>query len=324
MSDADAVLVLFERMLGSGGVIAYHDVTEVPFLPAIHITARVLAEQIELLATRYEPIPLSELITRRRANRPLKGCVAVTFDDAYRGVLDLALPVLRRHGVPATVFVTTGYAQTGGRYWWDRLGWVLERGDVVTREGVLRATGIPSARQDDILASVIARSAGCLSADVEVAVARAEQSLGVVPERALSEAELQILSRTELIEFGCHTESHPALPALHGDAQRREIERSYVWLAERLPRVRRLLAYPYGLYDQTTIGAARAAGMDAAFSFEGRAPGPWFGLYTCPRIGMSDVYDLRSLRLRLNWFAIPFIAWRNQGWHPRMPIAAPA
>jgi peptidoglycan/xylan/chitin deacetylase (PgdA/CDA1 family) len=40
------------------------------------------------------------------AGRPV---VAVTFDDALQCVFDHALPVLERHGIPATVFVPTGY-----------------------------------------------------------------------------------------------------------------------------------------------------------------------------------------------------------------------
>ena len=35
--------------------------------------------------------------------------VAVTFDDAFRSVRENALPALQRHGVPATIFVPTGY-----------------------------------------------------------------------------------------------------------------------------------------------------------------------------------------------------------------------
>jgi len=35
--------------------------------------------------------------------------VAVTFDDAFRSVRENALPALERHGVPATIFVPTGW-----------------------------------------------------------------------------------------------------------------------------------------------------------------------------------------------------------------------
>jgi peptidoglycan/xylan/chitin deacetylase (PgdA/CDA1 family) len=35
--------------------------------------------------------------------------VVVTFDDAFQSVFDFAIPVLERYGIPATVFVPTGY-----------------------------------------------------------------------------------------------------------------------------------------------------------------------------------------------------------------------
>jgi len=37
-------------------------------------------------------------------------CFAITFDDAYRSVVELGLPILQRLGVPATVFVPTDFA----------------------------------------------------------------------------------------------------------------------------------------------------------------------------------------------------------------------
>jgi len=307
-------------VFGCGGVVAYHDVVQAPFSPSMHVSVRALAEQLEFLASDgYRIIPLSELIERRRGGRSVRRCVALTFDDAYHGVLELAVPLLRRFAAPATVFVATAYARAGARYWWDRLTWVLERADGGLAQR-LRDAGL-AASSDAMRATLIASGAGRLSGDADAAIASVERTVGVVPERSLSEAELGELARAELIEFGCHTDTHPALPALPPDAQRREIASSYTWLAERFPRVRPFLAYPYGLYDRTTVSAARDAGMEAAFSIEGRAAGPRFDVYACPRIGMAEVNSLRSFQMRLSWLAIPLVAWRNGGWHPRMPRA---
>ena len=44
--------------------------------------------------------------------------VCVTFDDGYADNEKYAMPVLRRHGVPATVFVSTGFLN-GGRMFND-------------------------------------------------------------------------------------------------------------------------------------------------------------------------------------------------------------
>jgi peptidoglycan/xylan/chitin deacetylase (PgdA/CDA1 family) len=321
---AVATLAPFNWAFGCGGVVAYHDVTQTPFAPSMHISVHTLAEQLAFLASaRYRIIPLSELIERRRSRRSVRRCVALTFDDAYHGVLEFALPLLQRFGVPATVFVATAYARRGARYWWDRLTWVLERADPgVVAQVLARASGLSDASPHETRAGLIASSAGRLSADAEAAITDVERTVGVVPERPLSESELGELARTDLIEFGCHTESHPALPALPPDAQRREISSSHAWLAERLPRVRSFLAYPYGLYDRTTVQAARDVGMTAAFSIEGRAAGPRFDLYACPRIGIAEVNSLHSVALRLSWLTRPLVAWRNGGWHPRMPRTA--
>ena len=49
---------------------------------------------------------------------PAPKTVAVTFDDAYRSVLELAFPILSRHGLPGSVFVPTSFAGTEAPMAW--------------------------------------------------------------------------------------------------------------------------------------------------------------------------------------------------------------
>lgn len=56
---------------------------------------------------------LGDAVTRREAG----GLVGITFDDAYREVLDWAPPVLERYGFTATVFPVSGLL--GGENVWD-------------------------------------------------------------------------------------------------------------------------------------------------------------------------------------------------------------
>jgi peptidoglycan/xylan/chitin deacetylase (PgdA/CDA1 family) len=316
-------LARLDGLFGCGGIIAYHDVTQAPFSPSVHTCARALVEHLAFLdAEGYRVISLAELIARRQARQSVRRCVALTFDDAYHGVLEFALPLLQRFAAPATVFVATAYAGAGGgagvRYWWDRLNWVLERADPDVVEHVIDALDLAGASPDEIRAALCTSSAGRLSDEWDAVIAGAERVVGVVPERPLSEVELCELARADLIEFGCHTESHPALPALPVDEQQQEISSSHAWLRERLPRVHPFLAYPYGLYDRTTVRAAREVGMQAAFSIDGRAAGPRFDLYACPRIGLAAVNSVRSMQLRLSWLTRPLVAWRNGAWYPRV------
>lgn len=65
-------------------------------------------------------LPLQEA-TRLLATDSLpRRAVALTFDDGYASVLELAWPELRRRGLPATLFAVSGYLDPTVRFPWDR------------------------------------------------------------------------------------------------------------------------------------------------------------------------------------------------------------
>jgi peptidoglycan/xylan/chitin deacetylase (PgdA/CDA1 family) len=45
----------------------------------------------------------------------------VTFDDGYADNLYNAKPLLERYGIPATVFLITGYIEDKRQLWWEEL-----------------------------------------------------------------------------------------------------------------------------------------------------------------------------------------------------------
>ena len=58
------------------------------------------------LARHRTVVPLAHAVTRLDSSGRLpRGMVVLTFDDGFSGVLDHALPVLRRYNLPATVFL---------------------------------------------------------------------------------------------------------------------------------------------------------------------------------------------------------------------------
>jgi peptidoglycan/xylan/chitin deacetylase (PgdA/CDA1 family) len=87
-------------------VLCYHAVSE--RWPAdLSVTPSRFERQIELLVSRgYRGATFHQAVHSPPSRRTL----AVTFDDSYRSVIRLALPILSRLGIPGTVFVPTGYA----------------------------------------------------------------------------------------------------------------------------------------------------------------------------------------------------------------------
>lgn len=103
-------------------VLMYHAVADDPAgaTRALSVSPGAFAAQMAVIAERgLTPLTTSELAARWRSGRPLPARpVLVTFDDGYEGVHRHALPVLVRHGFPATLFVSTGWLRgpydTGG------------------------------------------------------------------------------------------------------------------------------------------------------------------------------------------------------------------
>jgi peptidoglycan/xylan/chitin deacetylase (PgdA/CDA1 family) len=88
----------------------------------------------------WHGIGLSEAFARFDRGQPLDRCVAITFDDAFAGFDDLALPVLRRVDWSATMYVPT--AHVGGRAEWIKGALGRERLLGWPELGVLRDAGI--------------------------------------------------------------------------------------------------------------------------------------------------------------------------------------
>ncbi|MCP4567736.1 MAG: polysaccharide deacetylase family protein [FCB group bacterium] len=65
--------------------------------------------QMDYLARKYNPYALSDLAAGLNSNPEWIYPVAVTFDDGYRSNLTLALPILKKYNIPATVFVASGF-----------------------------------------------------------------------------------------------------------------------------------------------------------------------------------------------------------------------
>lgn len=89
-------------------VLMYHRVRERARDP-FSVSPAAFERQIAWLAAEGRALSIDALESGLRGATPLPtGSVVVTIDDGYRDVYTTALPILRKHGVPAVLFVTVG------------------------------------------------------------------------------------------------------------------------------------------------------------------------------------------------------------------------
>ena len=200
--------------------------------------------------------------------------LAVTFDDGYADNEEIAAPILKRLGLSATFFVSTGYLQ-GDTMWNDR---VIEAVRSCTTQSLdLREHGLASfdmatveSRRQAIstLLSEIKRLEPARRCELTDAIVVAA---GDRPSPALMMRPQQVRSlRAQGMDVGAHTVSHPILARLSAEEARAEIDTSKQTLAQLLDEPIELFAYPNGVpvqdYGPEHAALVRDCGFKAAVS----------------------------------------------------------
>src|SRR5688572_9816136 len=99
----------------SAVILLYHRVSEPGHatLDPFTVTETAFDEQMGWLAAHFRVVPVRDLVMAM-SRGSVNGLAAITFDDGYACTVSRALPVLRRHGLCATVFVDTARLNSGG------------------------------------------------------------------------------------------------------------------------------------------------------------------------------------------------------------------
>jgi peptidoglycan/xylan/chitin deacetylase (PgdA/CDA1 family) len=100
-------------------VVAFHRIDgSVPEDP-IGCTPERFERFCRFFGRHFRVVPLSGLLADHRAGKDVGGRLAITFDDGYANNFEIAAPLLRKYGLPATFFVTTGWIGTQTVAPWD-------------------------------------------------------------------------------------------------------------------------------------------------------------------------------------------------------------
>jgi peptidoglycan/xylan/chitin deacetylase (PgdA/CDA1 family) len=255
-------------------ILNYHRILETadPLLAA-EPDAATFRWQMQVLADCFNVLPLDEALAALRSDRMPPRAVCITFDDGYRSTHDVALPILREFGFPATVFVTTGFVGEGSM-WNDRILEAL-RALPATRLD-LEDAGLGSYALDTVgargqaIAALTEKAKYLPPQQRHELVERLDRLAGLPQHGPMLTGEMIRALARQRIEIGAHTVSHPILTSLPDERARHEIVESKRQLEEILGAPVRYFAYPNGKhgldFDERHVAMAREAGFDAAFS----------------------------------------------------------
>lgn len=269
--------------------------------------------QMELLAECFTVLPLAEAVSMLGKERMPPRAVCVTFDDGYRSLHDLALPILKEFDVPATVFVTSGCLDADNM-WNDRIVEAVRR--IPGSHADLRDIGIgllPIATHSNRKRAIelLTRASKYLPQQQRLDLAQKLEILAgnARPSSLMLTKEMTMSLARQGIEIGGHTITHPILTQLDDETAIQEITGCKQQLEAITGKHVRLFAYPNGKtgldYDERHTRMAKEAGYMAAFASAPCAAGTRDDRYQIPRSLPWDrntiLFGMRILR----WLRAP-------------------
>lgn len=218
--------------------------------------------QCSFLASRYTVVSLTEAVHRLSQGRSLANLAVITIDDGYADMHEVAFPILRRHNLPATLFVTTGFLN---RTCWmpgDRVRhhFAHTTGEAITvtdHQGATHRfrTGDPAASEAlrELLKRVPNHTRSRILASLEAPDDVPD------PYRPCTWDQLREMAGAG-ISIGAHTVTHPILSRLETpEAVDAEILDSRACIEQQLGRPVDSFAYPNGMPQDIHPASVRCA-----------------------------------------------------------------
>jgi peptidoglycan/xylan/chitin deacetylase (PgdA/CDA1 family) len=163
----------------------------------------------QLKLNGFNPISLEQIEQHLLFNKDLpEKAVAITLDDGFEDNYTHALPILAKHKIPATIFLTSGCIESTNL-------WMTQRG---------------------------------------------------FPERKMLSWQQILEMDQNNISFGAHTVNHVKLPELDTESATHEISASKKEIEDKLGKICKHFAYPYGLFNSENRDSVAAAGFKLACS----------------------------------------------------------
>lgn len=287
---------------GGGLVLRYHRIGEC----GLGVPAEEFDAQLGFLAARARVMTAGQMAASVAAGEPLPpNAIAITFDDGYEDNASRALPLLQRHGLHATFFVTTGWIGTEKVLWWDRLHDYIRQAlaagarpldfeglpppMAAALAGANLLTAADAARLEHALLAAL-RGIPLTPEETDTLVERVAAALGAdvaepEPYRPMSWDQVRAL-RDAGMEIGSHTVSHARLASVAPERAFDELEQSKQALERELGASPSLVACPGGECNQDAVDLIQEAGYQAAFTTESGPVRPGDDEFRLRRIGV--------------------------------------
>lgn len=303
-------VLTFHRVTGGGQGYLFDD-------GVVDSTPDDFARQMQLVTDHFRPVSIEEVRRYVQGGALPNNPLLVTFDDGYLDNYQVALPILRRRGIPAVFFIATDYLEHRKVFWWDRVNYIIKLAPVRRLE-----LGYPYPITFDLVSSEhrahatrvllrLVKSAFGLDVERllrELATA-ARVSWNDQLERRLADEMLMTWDQVRALRAAgmgvqSHTRTHRVLQTLPPDQVRDELAGSRADLEAQLDERIFAISYPVGhsIEDRPDLQwALKAAGYEIGFTNATGAQQMWRSPqpYNIARMGLDAQIPASLFRVML-------------------------
>lgn len=238
-------------------VINFHDISDGVWFEKLLL----------MLSAKYNMVSIKEIENYFYNSGPLRNACHLTFDDGDKSFYNIVYPILKKHNIPATIFVSSKMCSEGKNFWFQEIsGFDPDKlKDVISNEF--------SIKRDLLVKPSVFSILKCLKIEqIRQVINEYQLKFNVVPALAfnLSIDQLIEIDREGLVTIGAHTINHPILANESDDICESEIIDSLSGLEKILGYRIRYFAFPNGWteldYGEREIRILQQNGVRIAFA----------------------------------------------------------
>lgn len=286
-------------------ILCYHGFSlgdEHEVMPNMFMRASTFERRMQILRKRRIPvISLDEAVSRMQSGEIRRGETVITLDDGWMSNLTIGVPILEKHGCPATIYVTTEHLSAGTEVFNVALDYMIRRSSRTTLvlqglHPLLDGTFDLHREREKVIVTLIgaAKAAFPRLSERQHILHRVSSALNIDLTEMLSGERFRLLTSEQIerlssrgVDIQLHSHTHN-LPAQDFQSTAAEIEENRRALRPIIGRDCRHFCFPSGQYSQQHPEWLKQLGIASAVTCDPGLNAPGSSLLLLKRYLDSD------------------------------------
>lgn len=238
-------------------LITYHKISSSLDDEYLAVPHESFEQHVKFIKDNFKTVSMAEGLKALYENDSREIYAAINFDDGYMDNYLYGYPILKKYGVPATIFIATDFIGKSQIFWWDRVFNIVSS---YFKQDDVQSRGL---KADNINKALINKDQKEIEHLIDELEKKARSIKEARPSLMMGWREIKEMNNA-LITFGAHTKTHRNLCLLKDDEVRKELTGSKREIEKALGIEVSEFAYPFGAFDERIKNLVREAGFKCA------------------------------------------------------------